>query len=121
MSRNRFITPDTTRLDLSDGDWVEVKTRLNWGETQRISSSLLRSIKGSEDEMGIDWAKYGSLRLQTWLVDWSFKDGTDKPVKLTPAAIANLDPETAAEIDAVLSAHVEKLDAEKKATASTTG
>ena len=29
MARQRFVTPATVRLDLTDGDWIEIKERLD--------------------------------------------------------------------------------------------
>lgn len=108
--RNRFVTAEEpVRLPLSDGDWVEVKPRLSYGESQRLNSAVLRSVKGvsGDNEVGIDYARFNILRLETWLVEWSFRDARDKPVAVTRAAIENLDPQTAEEIDQALAAHIE--------------
>lgn len=118
MSRNRFVEPKTVRLELSDGDWVEVKARLTYGEEQRLASAGLTSVKGARVQdatVGIDLERYNLAKLEVWLVDWSFRDARDKPAKLTRSAIAALDPDTAEEIMAALDAHIERLDDEKKA------
>ena len=108
---SRLILPNTVRLELSDGDWVEVKERLSYGESQRLSSSMLRYVKTDtgENEIGIDFAKHSLLRMETWLTDWSFRDHNDKPVPLSRSAIENLDAQTAGEIDEALTAHIEAL------------
>lgn len=117
----RFVSPNTVRLDLSDGDWIEVKERLTYKEQQQLSGAMLRSIKTVEgdQEMGVDFARYAILRLKTWLLEWSFRDEHDKPVPLSPAAIENLDPDTAQEIGDALDKHLEGREALKATPAMT--
>lgn len=123
MSRNRFADLTTIRLDLTDGDWVEVKNGLTYYEQEQISSALMRSLRAGDDEIGIDWAKHRMLRLEHWLTDWSFKGPDGKPTKLSRITLMSLDADTAGEINTALDAHIEKLDAQKKerATANGTG
>lgn len=122
MPRLRFVAPATARLDLTDGDWVEVKEQITYGEQQRLSGAMLRTVRttAGDNEVGVDFARYAVLKLQTWLTDWSFRDAADKPVALTPAAIENLDPETAEEIDAAINKHLAERQ-EGKATPSGNG
>lgn len=123
MPRNRFVQPAVVRLDLSDGDWVEVKEQITYGEAQRLTGSMLRTRVSRDDganEVGVDYARFSVLKLQTWLTDWSFRDEQDKPVPLSPAAIENLDPATAEEIDAAINVHLAKRQ-EGKAPPSANG
>ena len=114
MSRNRFVVPSTVRVDLSDGDWIEIKERLTYGEQQRLSSSALtRMISGEDAGIELDFEKHSLMRMETWLVDWSFVGPNGKPVGITRRAISALDPDTAAEIDAAITAHIEALEAAK--------
>lgn len=122
MPKLRFITPATARLDLSDGDWVEIKEQINYGEAQRLSGAMLRTVKtaAGDNEVGVDFARYAVLKLQTWLVDWSFRDEADKPVPLSPAAIENLDPEAAEAINDAIDRHLAERQA-GKATSTSNG
>ena len=116
MSKQRFVTPETVRLELSDGDWIEVKGRLTYGEQQHLSGSALKSASFGTSDLTIDYEAYALTRLETWLVEWGgpgFVDAKDKFVPVSRAAIRNLDPDKAAEIEAVLTVHIEAL--EKKA------
>lgn len=115
MPRNRFVTPDTKRLDLSDGDWIEVKTRLSWGDILLIQSSSVTGANFGTNEVGMDLRRAKMTRFMVWLTDWSFRDAAGKPVKLSLDAIAELESGTAEEIDVALTAHVEALEAEKNA------
>ncbi len=118
----RFVAPGTTKLPLSDGDWVEVKEQINYGESQRLSGAMLRTVKtaAGDNEVGVDFARYAVLKLQTWLVDWSLRDEADKPVPVSPAAIENLTPAAAEAINAAIDAHTAAL-AEGKATSTGSG
>ncbi len=81
MTRNRFVSPETVRLELSDGDWIEVKRRLTYGESQRLASAGLTSVKGErpqDAEVGIDLERYNLTKLEIWLTDWSLRDARDK-------------------------------------------
>jgi hypothetical protein len=116
MARSRFVLPNTIRLDLSEGDWIEVKERLTYGEQQRLAGGAMARATGMGSEsvgVDLDFERYNLLRVTTWLVDWSFVDPKDKQVPVSREAVAALDPDTMVEIDAALTAHIEALEASK--------
>jgi hypothetical protein len=117
-----FVRPAVVRLDLGDGQWAEVKEQITYGEAQRLSGAMLRTVKtaAGDNEVGVDFARYAVLKLQTWLVDWSFRDDQDKPVDVSPAAIENLTPEAAEALNDAIDAHV-AARAEGKATSTSNG
>jgi hypothetical protein len=119
VPKQRFVSAAVVRLPLSDGDWIEIKERLSWGEQNRLSGAGLTSFQ-ADGGRGFNWEKWNLARIETWLVDWSFRDEADKPVRVSADAIAALDPETAAEIMAAIDAHVEAQEASKKAGAGAT-
>lgn len=123
MGRNRFVTPETVRLDLSDGDWIEVKRRLTNGERRRLNTAgLSKSLTiGNEQnqEIDIDFAEFSLARAAMWIVDWSFEDD-GRRVAVTRVALESLDEETADEIDKALDAHIEAM-AGNSQTASANG
>ena len=109
--RNRFVLPEVVRLDLSDGDWIEVKKRLTNGERRRLNTAALSksvAIGGeSTNEVDIDFAEFGTARALAYLVDWSFRDAQGLRVEVTRSAYESLDEETSDEIDKALDAHIE--------------
>jgi hypothetical protein len=123
MPRSRFVTPNTVQLDLSDGDWVKVKERLNNEETLRVNNVFEGYRNG--DELAVDFAKQSLVRLHTWIVDWSFRDENGRVVPVSWDAIRNLDPDTATEIHEAINKHVKALEEASKnpptAPGSTTG
>jgi hypothetical protein len=109
--RDRFVSLNTVRLDLSDGDWIEIKERLSYAEAQALGSASLVGLNG-RGGYDIDMARFGLKRIETWLTDWSFVDTDGKSVNLTVDAIRNLDPDTATEILTALDNYQAERDAD---------
>lgn len=113
MGRNRFVKPRTVRLDLSDGDWIEVKQELNAGEYRNVMARQMKSmVMGERAEL--DPAQVGLAKIVEYLVEWSFKDG-DKPVPVTESAITSLDADSFNEIREKIDAHEEAVESAMEA------
>ena len=111
--RNRFVSADTVRLDLSDGDWIEVKAQLTYAETVELQAAGVGDTL-KDGDLKMDWVLYKMARINTWVIDWSFEDANEKRVPCTPQAVATLDPDTADEIDRALDAYLERQAEAKK-------
>lgn len=117
--RDRFASGATVRLPLSDGDWVLVRAELSYGQQRRLATSALSGVPQALAEPGagrgltVDLATYDIERLVTWVVDWSFVDGDGARAELSREAIEGLNPDTAAELQAALDAHIEGLEGKK--------
>lgn len=96
MGRVRFVGPKVVRLELSEGDWIEVKERLSWGERNEVAS--VGTSAGPDGRLVVNVPRWNQALVTAYLTDWSFRDEADKPVDVTPDAIAALDQETAGEI-----------------------
>ena len=123
MGRNRFVDPRTKKLELSDGDWIEVKAQLTFGESERMKAAAVqKKFKLDEDggvelkdiEITIDQVKLA--KLAAWIVDWSFCDGSGAVVSVSPDAIEALDSDSAEEVNAALDKHIEEMSKNSKAT-----
>jgi hypothetical protein len=115
VSRSRFVAPETVRLPLSDGDWIEVKTRLNYGEQAHLNKKMYgrvdqAALAGNGAGLGVDIEAMAIEFLVTFLTDWSFRDADDKPVALNRDAVAALDPETADEVQSAIARHAQETD-----------
>jgi hypothetical protein len=108
--RSRFVLPTTVQLTLSDGDFIEIKERLTFGEQQKLTAKTLAQegnlFGGGEVTATLDFAGYKTERMLAYLVDWSFRDADGRVVPVSRAALEALDPETADEIDTALDAHL---------------
>ena len=116
--RSRFVKPGVKRLNLSDGDWIEVKEKLTTGERESLKAAGVRSvIRHQEDEriheVGIDAGNFDLAKVKCWLTDWSLRDENDKHVRLSSEAIDALDPDTFDEILKALEEYQDELEALK--------
>lgn len=125
MGRNRFAEElDTVRLDLSDGDWIDVRRELGFGRQGKMAAAGLGKMQaagignGEGAEIGINWEGFGLARMEAWLVAWSFRDKDNRPRACDRRNMEALHPETAAEIIAALDKHQAEQDEE---TASPNG
>ena len=102
--RCRFVQPDVVRLQLSDGDWIDVKKELNAGENRRVFTRLVKKMHFNE-KAEVDPDQVGLSKVIEFIVGWSLLDTAGKPVPVSEAAINNLDGETYAEIVKAIDAH----------------
>lgn len=117
--RARFASGAAVKLPLSDGDWVLVHAELTYGQQRRLASAGLTGVpdalaaQGQGEPLSMDLAAYDLARLCAWVMDWSFRDADGDHVAVSREAIESLHPDTAAEIQKALDAHVEALEAKK--------
>jgi len=122
MARLGVVRPDTTRLALKEGDWIEVKKHLTAGEKARLSGAGLEGVRGFEGAqrnrtIELNYERLELARIEAYVVKWSFIGLDDAPLKVTPESIASLTQEIAKEIDEALDLHVKAMDAEKNGEA----
>lgn len=128
MGKNRFVDPSepSVHLELSDGDWIDVKPRLSKGDELRLEGAAVGGLRTvdlqtpvSRDaegvEMRFDNVQFAVTRFLVWIVDWSLTDARGKSVRLTRESLLALDPDFAREIDQALDRHIAAIT-EKKAT-----
>lgn len=114
----KFASADTTKIDLKNGHWIEVKNELGKGEQTRYRSAGLGRMSqraGNQNEVDVDWAAMAMARVVTYLVDWSAVDSRGKSIAVSRSAVESLDPESFDEIDEAIKQHMEAREAEKKA------
>jgi len=118
--RPRFASGAAVKLPLSDGDWVLVRQELSYGQQRRLAAAGLSGVpqalvdQGAGGEaLSVDLAAYDLERLTVWLLDWSLADADGERVLVSREAIEALHPDTAAEINRALDAHIEALEAKK--------
>jgi hypothetical protein len=114
----RFVSPETVRINLSDGQWIDVKKTLTAGEEKAYRSAGFKRVSQRQDdnanEVDIDWQAMAFARVDTYLVEWSAKKPDGKDMPLTKSAIRNLDAESFKEIDDAIVAHIDAVEEAKK-------
>jgi hypothetical protein len=119
--RSRFVKPETVRLELSDGDWIEVKKHLTAGEARKVAAEFIgRYLPDGSRVPNMDLL--GFQGVLAYLVDWSFEDdGKRQPITID--TIKGLTPDDFKEIDEAIDKHIEAMTREiaeaKKASGGT--
>lgn len=114
MPRCRFVEPDTKRLPLSDGDWIDVKVELTAGETRDLFGRMRPYVTPGEPNQLIA-KEVGIARLVAYIVGWSFADRSGKHVLVTSDTIDGVDMETFQEMLAAVDAHAAEQDQKRVA------
>jgi hypothetical protein len=111
-----LLEPETHRIDLGDGEWVDVRRHMTSADRNALNSRAMTVVReqGLDGEMGparatIDPGLWGQVLLERMIVAWSDQ------ARVTPANIGRLPPEAAdrirAEIDCL---NPGRSDVEKK-------
>jgi len=107
-----FTKLETTRLEFRFG-WVEIKTRLSFGEEQDLIAAMMHqsgnAVSGEPLQIEMDLSGHKIARMLAYLVDWSARDEFGNRMIITPTTIAALDPRIGHEIDAALDTHIDAL------------
>ena len=110
MARNAFVEPATVRLELSEGDWIEVKREITYGEQLELQDeSSPRSPV--DNKTHFVYSNFQVARMAICIVEWSFEDDNGQ-VEVTRDAIRALKRDIAEEFSDAL----DKYEAEQIAS-----
>lgn len=110
MPRPRVISAKnrpTTHVELSDGDWVNLKQKLDYGEASVLYDATYRSNMASPDpttSREVRMAVFNTQRILLYVMEWSFIDDEHKPLPVNAENIRRLDSETANELHEAITA-----------------
>ena len=112
-----FVRPATARVALPDGEWIEVKQRLTIGEERRQQASVIKEVR-TDGRVTPDLEMLGKAETLAYLVEWSLRDEDGRVVRIDTdarksAAIDSLSPEAFRLISEAITAHVERMAAER--------
>jgi hypothetical protein len=122
---DRFTKPETVRLALTDGDYIDVKKRLTHGEREDMWASMAPLVEFGRP-MQIQRKELRTTRVLAYLVGWSLTNNgavvpmsPDLPESARVATLRSLAPEAFDEIHAAIVAHEDGVgEATKKAPAT---
>lgn len=107
-----FVRPQTSRLDLSDGQWLIVKQRLTAGEQRAAFARMY--LAGADGRLRVHPLESGLAQITAYLLDWSLTDDDGKPVAIRDLSaedlttvLDNLDPDRFTEIKLAVERHEE--------------
>lgn len=112
--------PESVRLPLGNGDWVEVRKYLTAGDTRRMYWRMMRRGAGGAEKM--DPLLVSVSKIAAYVLAWSVTDADDRPIDLDgPEAEATIlsvldamDPDRYRELSTAIEAHESATDEEKK-------
>ena len=110
----RFAKPDTTKLDLGDGDWIEVRNELSVAEARELQDKSFEATQefGDSDEkvkpkISINWSVFSLHRARAYITKWNAMDEDGKPVSVSLDSLGALDEETMQRIEQVITDHID--------------
>jgi hypothetical protein len=116
---SRMVRPETTTLQISGGDWLLVKKRLNNGEQRAMFARMY--LEGSDGALHVNPLQTGISKVLAYLVDWSLTDLQGKQIVILnqsiDAVICGLDaidPDSFAEIKTAIETHEAAMRAERE-------
>lgn len=119
MGRCRFVSPDSVRLPLSDGEWIDVVKRLNVAQSRKVFARLVKEMKMGSP-VTLDPEQVGRSKVSVYLLGWSLTDAAGKAVPVSDHAIDSLDSDTFREILDAIEKHEDAQDAEALAEKNAT-
>ncbi len=131
MATKWFVAPEVVTVNLTwtaaDGEespfWIKIKKFLTVGEERLVQTAGWKGVtapqtgQGGNAEIRIDWRATSFARAEAYLVDWSLEDEKRNRMPLNNNSLQALHPEVFELIENAISAHVTRMDEEKKARA----
>lgn len=120
MGRLRGVKSETTRLPLSEGDWIDIKRVLTVGEERDIVQRSVREVK-PDGSYKLDDAAFSFTAAAIYIVGWSFQGMDGQPIPwpahkaldVRVSVLRSLDTDTIREIDEAIAHHREAVEQEK--------
>jgi hypothetical protein len=115
-----FVAPEVVRLSIEGGHWIEVKKRLTASEARKLAASAVKEVR-TDGRVTPDFEAMGKAEALAYIVDWSLRDGADKPIAIDTdakkqAALDNMSEEGFEVISKAVAAHAEAIAAEISAS-----
>jgi hypothetical protein len=94
-----FVYDEVNRIEFDDGEWVDIKQQMNYGDQQRLAASYVkagRKLRADEDtDLELDLEAGNLTLLLINIKAWSFKDSNGKIAPINKETIGNLHPKVA--------------------------
>lgn len=124
-----FVKPEPHRLTLSDGQYIDIKKRLNHGETEDMYARWAPFVTAGSDDTLLDRREVRTAKVLAYLLGWSLTDDEGAPAPMSPVipyperldTIRSLDPDRFDEIHKAITTYEAEYAAKKKAQAGANG
>jgi hypothetical protein len=105
MARCPIVRPETVRVTLADGEWLELAKELTAGEYRDMLAAQFKDAPNSENGVGLDLTKLGMNKLLAYVKNWSFIDTQDMTLPITEDWLKKFDQQTFEEVLEAVNAH----------------
>jgi len=124
MGRCRTVKPETIQIPISDGDYIVVKKRLNYGESTKAKATIVKDFH-ADGRVTPDFEVVEIAQVLAYLVEWSLVDEHGQQIPIDThqkrlAAINAQDTATIRELIDAVDAHVKAMDEERAAEKNVT-
>ena len=127
MGRDRNVEPESERITISEGDYLDVKKRLNHGEHDDYLARI-SPFQVPGEPMRMERRQIRSSMVLAYLIGWSLTH-KGKPIPFSPdlpedvrlSTLNSLDKDTFKEIHDAIDKHDDKSNAEAAAKNTTGG
>lgn len=117
MGRDRIVEPETERLPISDGDFIDVKMRLNHGESDDYFARI-SPFQVPGEPIKMETRKIRTSKVLAFLLGWSLTHrgkpipySIDMPENARVDVLNSLDKASFTEIYKAIETHEAKVDA----------
>lgn len=100
-----FVEPSIVRLDIGDGQWLDVKRELTVGESMAVQQRLIKSVR-ADGRIEPDLKEVWKANICAYIVGWSLTRN-DVPVKFSFDSVDNLSKAAWERISAAVMKHIE--------------
>lgn len=121
MARDRIVEPQTVRLQISDGDYIDVKKQLNHGEHDDYWARIA-PFQTVGEPMRMETRQVRTGKVLAYLLTWSLTHkgvpipmSPDMPDSARLSTINSLDQDTFIELYLAVDAHEDRVNAERDA------
>ncbi|MCE3276767.1 MAG: hypothetical protein K0R13_2622 [Propionibacteriaceae bacterium] len=110
MARCPIVRPETVRVTLADGEWLELAKELTAGEHREMFVAQVKDAPmglTSADGLTMDLRQVGISKVLAYVKDWSFVDFKGEPLPVTVEWLRKFDQNTFQEVLEAVVAHDE--------------
>jgi hypothetical protein len=110
-----IVTPESKRLTLTHGRWLEVRQELNTGEHRKMVTDQYKET-ALGNGLTLDLNRFGMSRVLAYVLGWSFVDREGQPLPFSESALNSCDFDiTWQDILTAVDAHHAQVEAELEA------
>jgi hypothetical protein len=103
-----MVRPETVRVTLADGEWLELAKELTAGEYREMFVAQVKDapmgLSGAEG-FTMDLRQVGIAKVLAYVKDWSYVDFKGEPLPVTLEWLRKFDKQTFEDVVAAVDAH----------------